>query len=258
MALAEIERRQLAVGRSVGLAHALPAEEFDDWAADLWSRVRTRVLAADPAAARVLEKSPEHARHLDLIRRLAPGARFVLLVRNPLDVVRSTVEAGRGWGHDWAPTSVELATGRYRRTMQIALSSALPDDTFVVRYEDLLGDPTAWAPLLRFIGIEPDWELPPLDLPPRELGRFVTPVGITTDRSTARFAAADGFSFHHRSRRHELSKWERHYVAAYCGELMQRFGYAPADARLTVIDRVRYSFRAVRRNLGPLLRRARR
>jgi hypothetical protein len=255
MALAELEQRHRVEGRPNGLTWALTAHELDDWSADLWRRVRDGLLAADPAATRVLEKSPEHARHLPLIRRLVPGARFVMLVRNPVDVVRSTVEAGRGWGRTWAPSSVELAVGRYRNTMNMALDSVRPDDTLLVRYEDLLAGPQHWAALLEFLGIEPDWQLPDLHRSPLDIARSVTAAGIDAHEAASIIRSAEGFSFHNRVHRHELSSWERHYVAAYCSELMQRFGYQPADARLSAFDRARYSLRAVRRRAAPVFRR---
>lgn len=255
MALAEIERRHRVDDRGSGLTWALTAHELDDWSADLWRRVRDGLLAADPVATRVLEKSPEHARNLHLIRRLVPGARFVLLVRNPIDVVRSTVEAGRGWGRSWAPRSVELAVGRYRNTMTMALDSVRADDSLVVRYEDLLAGPQHWASLLEFLGIEADWQLPALDRSPLDIARPVTAAGLDAERAASIIRAAEGFSFHNRAKRHELSAWERHYVAAYCSELMQRFGYEPADARLSALDRARYSVRAVSRRLAPVFRR---
>ncbi|MFM7684797.1 MAG: sulfotransferase family protein [Actinomycetota bacterium] len=254
LALGELERQHRLEHRNTGLTWAITAADLDDWSAELWQRVRDGVLAAAPGATRVLEKSPEHARHLPLIRRLAPGARFVLLVRNPVDVVRSTVEAGRGWGQEWASDRVEAAAGRYRKTMDMALAS-VGDDTLVVRYEDLLAGAQHWAPLLEFLSIEPDWPLPPLDRSPTELARFVTPEGIGTERWRAMVNTKQGFSFHNREQRVELTGWERHYVAAYCSELMGRFGYEPTGARLSRLDRGRYAVRAVRHHLGPLVRR---
>jgi len=252
LALGELERRHQVKNRGTGLTWAITAAALDEWSAGLWQRVRTDVLAAAPEATRVLEKSPEHARHLPLIRRLVPGARFVLLVRNPIDVVRSTVEAGRGWGSDWASPEVEVAARRYRSTMEMALDTVDDGDTLVVRYEDLLAGPQHWAPLLEFLSIEPDWPLPPLERSPVELARFVTPHGIEAEAARRPLTGKPGFSFHNREQRVELTRWERHFVAAYCTDLMQRFGYQPAHATMSPLDHGRFAVRGLRRHLAPL------
>lgn len=46
-------------------------------------------------ATRLLEKTPAHARQLELIRAVRPGARFVHLVRDPRATVASLIEKSR-------------------------------------------------------------------------------------------------------------------------------------------------------------------
>jgi hypothetical protein len=97
-----------------------------------------------------VEKTPKHVRHLRFILNTAPDSRIVLICREPRDCVASLRrrygrlgKALRRWLHD---------NGRVQRW------SAHPR-TFLLRYEDLVGDPQASLErLMPFLGVpfEPD------------------------------------------------------------------------------------------------------
>ncbi len=252
MALGEIDARYRAEGRRNGIGRAIGTLQFEDWCADLWRRTRRDLLAAAPGSSRILEKSPDHARHIALIRRLVPGARFIHLVRHPADVVRSTLEASEGWGHDWASPTAEIAAGRWMTSVSRALDAAQPDDTLMVRYEDLLLGPAQWRPLLDFIGIETTWPIPPLHLSPAEQASFVVPAAVAGDSgsdSSLMPHAVPGFSYHDRSaeQRRELTRYERRYVEFFCHRLLPRVGYPVTRTRLSTVDRIRANIRRVQR-----------
>jgi hypothetical protein len=78
------------------------------------------------------EKTPRHVAHLDLIRRIVPGARFVLMVRDGRDVTASFL---RRMG--------EIETGRARwiADNRHVLAARGAPDVMILRYEDLVADP---------------------------------------------------------------------------------------------------------------------
>ena len=87
--------------------------------------------------ALVVEKTPKHVHALARIRRLLPGARFVGLVRNPLDTCLSLKlrTKGRDWGGlDYAIERWLIDTG--------AVADLRGDPrALVLRYEDLTSAP---------------------------------------------------------------------------------------------------------------------
>lgn len=106
------------------------------------ARARARFLHETAAAraegkALVVEKTPKHVHALARIRRLLPGARFVGLVRNPLDTCLSLKlrTKGRDWGGlDYAIERWLIDTG--------AVADLRGDPrALVLRYEDLTSAP---------------------------------------------------------------------------------------------------------------------
>ena len=87
-------------------------------------------------SGRVAERTPQHARHLDLIYEIYPDARFVHIIRDGRDVARSIV--ARGWG----PSGIADAAREWRTTVASARAARIPADRYLeVRYERLLADP---------------------------------------------------------------------------------------------------------------------
>ncbi len=230
----------------VFLPTVVPEQEFDQWCGDLWSNIRTNLLAARPGATRLLEKTPGHATQMDFIRSAVPGALFVHIVRDPVDVTRSLLEASEGWGSNWAPSSIEMASQLWNEQVGGALATSNPDDTIAVRYEDLLGGPAYWGTLLDFLSITPDWELPDLAQSPTQTA-VITRYRPESDsyEITRDFPPPAGHSFHTRppGRQRELSPFERRYVAWACRDLMTTFGYQPTRQALGPLDRLRIEFR---------------
>lgn len=81
------------------------------------------------------------AEHAHYLKWLYPGARFVLLYRNPLEAYRSYCRYGRNWYDVWPdkPVFTPLAFGRHWRELtQGFLRDAPKLDAMVVRYEELV------------------------------------------------------------------------------------------------------------------------
>ena len=86
---------------------------------------------------RVGEKTPDHARHLDVLLGDFPDARVIHVVRDPRATVASELRLDR----DWASDDPEVAASRWARG--VAPLRAHGDDprVLVVRYEQLVRAP---------------------------------------------------------------------------------------------------------------------
>lgn len=92
-----------------------------------------------------LEKTPEHVYFVWDILNYLPDAKFVHLVRNPLDVVASMRKATSAsdslhnalWGGEW---TLDFCIQRWKSSVLISLRFRDTPQHLVVRYEDLLQD----------------------------------------------------------------------------------------------------------------------
>ena len=136
-----------------GLATVLTDADVLAWFRSLYTKVRERVLAEKPGATRLLEKTPDHAMRLDVIRRVVPDADVLFLVRDPREAVRSMLQASdEPWGH-WASTTVEGATGRWLRNVRPPLGRADDEKLLTIRYEDLRADEAELRRVCEFVGL---------------------------------------------------------------------------------------------------------
>lgn len=91
-----------------------------------------------------VEKTPDHILRIPDIVSVIPDARFVLIAREPRDVVESLLAASRGWGRRWAPRSAFRAArlvSNYTRAGLAGLN-AIPDSRrLVIQYENLRSEP---------------------------------------------------------------------------------------------------------------------
>jgi sulfotransferase family protein len=138
----ELEQRwtgHLERPEPIGLPAAVARHEFEDALSLFAERIYAAVLAHKPGARVLLDKTPRHAQHLDLIVRYVPRARFVHIVRDGRDVTASVLRTHRGWGWFWAPRSADTAARRWDRYVRMvrAASERLP--VLEVRYEHLAG-----------------------------------------------------------------------------------------------------------------------
>lgn len=106
-----------------------------------------RAYAPDPTSARFLDMSQSYALKVPLLRACLPGARFVLLSRNPwASCWRETTT----WEHRYVlwkevpplEERLELAAQHWENTFRIALGDLEgEEDGLVARFEDLIEDP---------------------------------------------------------------------------------------------------------------------
>jgi len=115
---------------------AKPVSHPDD-AARIASTLRRQWAAHmdRPACRLLLEKSPPNLVRIAFLRSLFPGARFVIVVRNPRAVAMAT--------RKWRPeASLDLLLAHWQSAHMTALAQ-LEADCTVLRYEDLCNDPDA-------------------------------------------------------------------------------------------------------------------
>lgn len=118
----------------------LTRERFDDVLRHVLDVVGDAASELKPNARVVLEKTPENAKHIPLIKHLVPDARFIHIVRDGRDVVASLVAASSSWGGRWAPADLRAAAAMWREHVLGARSAAGDDRYIEVRYDDLLTD----------------------------------------------------------------------------------------------------------------------
>lgn len=109
----------------------------------LWNLLREAKASGSPV---MVEKTPRHIHHMDLIRRLVPGARFILPVRDGRDVAASI----RNRSGKLAP-SIE----RWIKDNSIVATERGKQDVLVYRHEDFVADPGKWLQdICNFIEVE--------------------------------------------------------------------------------------------------------
>jgi hypothetical protein len=100
-------------------------------------RVFLGVIAATaPGAVRMIERTPDHVRHLPLIGQIYPDARVVHIVRDGRDVARSLLN------QTWGPSTMEEAAEEWRSAIEAARAAAPGLAHYrEVRYEAFHADP---------------------------------------------------------------------------------------------------------------------
>jgi len=107
----------------------------------------------DHRASRIVDRSPGHANHLDLIRDVYPDSWTVHIIRDGRDVAGSLV--GQGWG----PRTMTEAAGEWVQAIRDARAHP-PPRYREVRYEELIRDPVAqMVDLFDWLGLDCNDEL---------------------------------------------------------------------------------------------------
>jgi len=105
-----------------------------------------------------LDKTPDHIRHLDQIKRIFPEAKVIVLLRKPEDVIESLMSAGQDWGKNWAPKSVLKAVHQYRyffNTGAEKFARSNENNVYVTRYEQLKENPeVVLHEILNYLSLE--------------------------------------------------------------------------------------------------------
>lgn len=158
-----------------------------------------------------------------------PEARMIHVVRDPRDRYVSVL--GRAGWESGRNTSI---VARWIRSTRAALRNVdrYADRYLIVRYEDLVNHPAAYArQVCEFVGEEFDpvmMELRGGDQRSREGGNSsfeALPPGVISTRSVGRYKSA-------------LPARRVAFIESVCGPLMQKLGYAPASPSLSLGDRL--------------------
>jgi hypothetical protein len=110
-----------------------------------------------PPGSIFLEKTPAHALWIAEIANLLPGARFLHLIRDPVDVTASLLTASRGWARHWAPNTPDKAARLWVwhvKKARAAAKTLRPDQYREMRYEELrAGGAPVLAGAFDFLGL---------------------------------------------------------------------------------------------------------
>ncbi|MEO6396483.1 MAG: sulfotransferase [Devosia sp.] len=117
----------------------VPYQETEVYLRPWWRAIgslrRLRAAALASGRLHLIEKTPRHVRRIAQIRRSLPRAKFLIMVRDGRDV---TASLGRRKEGDFAS-----GLARWLRDTEASLEQRNNADTLVVRYEDLVSDPSA-------------------------------------------------------------------------------------------------------------------
>jgi Sulfotransferase family len=165
----------------------------------------------DPGKERLAERTPLHALHTGLIRKIYPDGRIVHIIRDGRDVVRSLL------AQQWGPSNVATGAAEWRAAIEAARSGAGDSDRYLeVRYEDLRVEPaTRISGLYRWLGLTVDDAI---------LGRALAEAGVERNLDPKGTPAGSG-------------KWRAAFtpedLAAFedvAGDLLYSLGYERAEA----------------------------
>lgn len=168
----------------------------------------------DPGARYLSERSPGHAKAVDVIREVYPDARLIHIIRDGRDVARSLA------ARDWGPATVGEAAREWRESIEQARAAAPAERYLEVRYEELLADPEAGiVALYAWLGLPADDE---------DVRRALAASRWVLNEDPKDPRAAHG-------------KWRDHFTAAdlaafeaEAGRLLAQLGYADGDRPVPV------------------------
>lgn len=99
----------------------------------------------------ILEKTPRHVWHVDYIRRKYPDSRFILTTRDGRETIASLYERTKDF---------KASLLRYQDDSILCLRQMSQKDAMLVRYEDLIDDPTKLlSEICTWIGLDFELEM---------------------------------------------------------------------------------------------------
>lgn len=119
------------------LAMPLKRQDLVEWCKTSFDDLMRRLTFAT-GKHRWAEKTPAHVFHMQLIHEVYPNVRFIHIIRNGKDVVRSLQRM------KWAPRKIKWSCTRWVESVLAGRSAAtvLPIESYAeVRYEDLIAEP---------------------------------------------------------------------------------------------------------------------
>lgn len=205
-----------------------------------WFDTVKGIVEKSPNAKYLLEKTPDHARHMDTILEILPKARFIHLIRDSRSVASSLLAANKEeWGKQWAPKSAkDAAIVWYLNVLEAReFGKTLPNTQYYeLRYEDLKAD--------AFQQLKQVFEYLAIPVSENDLKTIVqgqdfetqrklggSPLPATTDSNSGAQKEPEGFF-----RKGALDSWksdlnflEKLTVWRYTRKLMKASGYRDLD-----------------------------
>ena len=187
--------------------------------ADLQERAR------QAGRSMLVEKTPRHIRSMAMMRRVVPGARFILMVRDGRDVTTSIGVRSAG--------NYQAGLRRWISDNLLVRAELGKPDVHLLRYEDLVADPpAALRSVCRFLGV--GYQPQMLEYHKREhlwFGRRElrdNPTGVGPEHEDLRNWQVNQPIFDGRGRwKNALpNEFAAQFEAGTPAELMRLFGYA--------------------------------
>lgn len=177
-----------------------------------------------------LDKTPRYTMIIEELYALFPQAKYVLLIRNPLAILKS--ELHTYVGDDWQVLSGFAPDLLAAPRRLVAARESLGNSAFEVKYEDLVTEPgDVVAKLCDFLGIEFDAAMLDYSDTPAPVGRMNDPVGIHRHTGPSK---------------ESLHKWEElgadsqlrsfalNYLDALGDRTVAELGYDPGELRVAI------------------------
>ncbi len=218
----------------MGLFKILSESAFDDLLRNFVEQCLEKFRANKPNAQVVLEKTPWHLMHHDVMLRLFPDALILHIIRDPRSVAASLKAVSTTtWGQGWASGNAGASTQLWLRAMnRRSIVAAATPNYREVRYEDLIEDtPKTLGDLFAWIG---------MDASPAFCAQAAANCGIERLRKGETAGLAERITltipnrdqFYRRGQvnswQHELTPREIKTVEYLAAETMRELGYEPA------------------------------
>lgn len=138
-----------------GLPYLWKEGEFDSFVQYFLTNVYVKILERKPDAKIIIDKQPEYAHHVKLIKRFIPNAKFIHIVRDGRNTVISMMSAAKRVG--FGEKEIKGAASAWVRYSQNAmLASQYADSCYLeVKYEDLVkSEKETLSKIFDFCGLE--------------------------------------------------------------------------------------------------------
>lgn len=172
-----------------------------------------------------IDKTPRYTLILQELYETFPHAKFVIVVRNPLSIVNSIVEAWGEGGKRWRvrPYFVDLYCGLQNVVKAIRKNNP---NTYVLRYEDFVKTPDAhYAALIQFLNLDDSAPLPGSVSQLQIAGQMGDKLGVKKYAHISSESAARTDFLCNSMRR----TWARKYLAHIGDDDLSVLGYRMSD-----------------------------